>query len=122
MSAAVKTELKHFFFDANFINAITSGLQETLQGMCHLACDFESSFIAERWIPAGHATGAVELSNGEQRGLLQLHFTDVAILTMMAKALGRTPMQVNEDAVDCAGAVTSVVYGRMKALLTPLGY
>lgn len=123
MSAvAVKTELKHFFFDENFANAVAAGLQETIREMCHLACDFESSFVAEHWIPAGHASATVELNNADQRGLLQLHFADVAILTMMAKALGRTPTQVNEDAIDWAGAVTSVVYGRMKSLLNPLGY
>lgn len=122
MSAASTAELKHFFFDENLATAITAGVQETIYEMCRLPCEFEGSFIAQQWTPVGHATGGVELVSEQQRGLLQLHFSDVAALTIMAKLLGRAPMQVNDDALDCIGSLTGIIYGRMKAILNPQGY
>ena len=122
MSTAAPAELKHFFFDENLASAITDGVQETIYEMCRLPCDFESNFIAQNWTPVGLATGSVELVSEQHRGLLQLHFSDVATLTIMAKLLGRAPMQVNEEALDCIGALTGIIYGRMKAILNPQGY
>lgn len=117
-----QSDTKHFFFDENLPTALTTGLRETLHEMCRLRCDFESNFIAQHWLPVGHASGSVELISQGQRGQLQLHFTDVAILTVMAKLLGRTPIQVNEEALDCVRALTGIVYGRMKSILNPLGH
>lgn len=118
----IQNETKHFFFDENLPIALTTGLRETLHEMCRLRCDFDNNFIAQQWLPVGQASGSVELISQEQRGQLQLHFSDVAILTIMAKLLGRTPIQVNEEALDCARALTGIVYGRMKAILNPLGH
>lgn len=70
----------------------------------------------------GHATGSVELVSEQQQGLLQLHFSDVAALAIMVKLLGRAPMQVNDDVLDCIGSLTGIIYGRMKAILNPQGY
>lgn len=122
MSTQSATELKHFFFDDNLSAAITTGVQETLYEMCRLACDFESGFVAQRWSPVGQASGSVELNSNQQRGRLQLHLTDVATLTIMSKLLGRAPMQVNDEALDCVGAITGIIYGRMKSILNPKGY
>lgn len=122
MSAAATADLKHFFFDENLATALTAGVQETIYEMCRLPCDFEGNFIAQHWIPSGHATSSVELISEQQKGLLQLHFSDVAALTIMAKLLGRAPMAVNDDALDCIGSLTGIIYGRMKAILNPQGY
>lgn len=122
MSSQSIVEIKHFFFDENLSPAITSGVKETLQEMCRLSCDFESGFFAQKWSPVGQASGSVELSSYQQRGRLQLHLSDVATLAIMAKLLGRAPIQVNDEALDCIGALTGIVYGRMKSILNPKGY
>lgn len=121
-AAATNAEIKHFFYDENLEAAITTGVQEALHEMCRLPCEFESSFIAKSWLPIGHASGSIEMISEEQRGCLQLHFSDVAALTIMARLLGRTPAQINEEALDCVGSLTGIVYGRAKAILNPLGY
>lgn len=123
-TAALKndTESKHFFFDQNLAIAITTGIQETLSEMCRLPSDFEGSFIAQNWTPAGQGSARIEMISGEQRAELQLHFADVSALTIMSKLLGRAPMQVNDETLDCLASLTSIVYGRVKAILNPLGY
>lgn len=121
-TAALPNEQTHFFYDENLAKAISTGLQETLHEMCRLSCEFEDSFIAQKWAPIGQASASVELVSEDQRGLLQVHFSDVATLTIMSKLLGRAPMQVNEEALDCAGSLIGIIYGRMKAILNPLGY
>lgn len=122
MSVTSATELKHFFFHDNLTLALTAGLQETLQEMFHLSCDFESSLIVQNWHPVGHGTGTVDLNSDDQHGQLRIHFTERAALAMMNKLLGRAPMRVNEETLDCIGALTDIVYGRMRALLNSLGY
>lgn len=122
MSAPSTTELKHFFFDNNLTAAISAGVKETLHEMCRLSCDFENSFVAKTWSPLGEATGHIELVSEKQRGVLLLHFSEPATLTIMAKLLGRSPLRVNDDVLDCVGALTGIIYGRMKAILNPQGY
>lgn len=122
MSTAAPADTKSFLFDTTVADAITTGVKETLYEMCRLPCDFDSSFIANTWSPIGNGSGRIELFTDNQRGMLQLHFTEDAALTIMAKLLGRSPMSLNEDTLDCIGALTGIIYGRMKAILNPAGY
>lgn len=122
MSAAAPTDTKSFLFDTTVANAITTGVKETLYEMCRLSCDFESSFVVNNWSPIGNGSGRIELYTDNQRGMLQLHFAEDAALTIMAKLLGRSPMFLNDDTLDCIGALTGIIYGRMKAILNPSGY
>lgn len=111
-----------FLFDTTVANAITTGVKETLSEMCRLPCDFDSSFVANSWSPIGSGSGCIDLHTDNQRGMLQLHFTENAALAIMGKILGRSPMSLNEDVLDCIGALTGIIYGRMKAILNPAGY
>ncbi len=122
MSTAAPTDTKSFLFDTTVADAITTGVKETLYEMCRLPCDFDSSFVANTWSPIGNGSGRIDLHTDNQRGMLQLHFTEDAALTIMAKILGRSPMFLNEDTLDCIGALTGIIYGRMKAILNPAGY
>ncbi|MES2801537.1 MAG: chemotaxis protein CheX [Bdellovibrionota bacterium] len=122
MSIATSTDTKGFLFDTTVAKAITTGVKETLFEMCRLPCDFESSFVVHNWSPIGNGSGRIDLYTDDQRGMLQLHFTEDAALAIMAKLLGRSPMFLNEDTLDCIGALTGVIYGRMKAILNPMGY
>ncbi|AZZ37653.1 hypothetical protein CIK05_12890 [Bdellovibrio sp. qaytius] len=118
----VDTENKNFLFDEAVTKAITSAVRETFYEMCRLPTDFESALIANRWEPVGSGSGRISLESEQQKGVLQLHFSESAILALMAKLLGRAPMQINSESLDCVGALTGIIYGRMKAILNPTGY
>lgn len=122
MPAIVIPQTKHYFFDEKLTTAVATGLQETLREMCRMSCDFEDSFIAQNWHPVGQGTGSVDLYSDQERGKLRLHFSEGAVLAMMNKLLGRSPLNLNEEALDCIGSITDVVYGRMRTILNPHGY
>lgn len=122
MTATATSASKIFLFDDNVISAITTALQETLHEMCRLPCDVENSFVAQNWRPQGKGSGRIDLRQEAQLGLMQVHFAEDAALALMAKLLGRSPMLVNEETLDCIGAMTGIIYGRMKAILNPMGY
>lgn len=111
----------HFFYDEKLTTAILTGLQETLYEMCNLACEFENSYMAQNWLPQGYASGSVELTSELQRGLMRVHFSADALQMIKTKLLGHVELTIDET-LDCAGALVGIIYGRMKAILNPLGY
>lgn len=122
MSSTLESEQKIFIFDENVSKAVSTAVQETFYEMCRLPTEFDSHSVVNKWIPIGVGSGRVRLQTDQQLGWLQIHFSEAAILTLMGKLLGRTPLQLNNDCLDCVGALTGIIYGRMKAILNPTGY
>ena len=120
--STLETDNKIFLFDVAVTNAITAAVQETFYEMCRLPTEFDSGSVVNKWEPIGSGSGRVQLQTDQQQGLLQIHFSESAVLAFMGKLLGRTPMQLNSDGLDCVGALTGIIYGRMKAILNPVGY
>lgn len=113
---------KHPFQDANVINALASGINETLAQMCQLKCDFEKPFVEKYWEPQGDGTGVMELKSEKHSGFLRIHFPKEAIFSIMDKMLGEPPSEFNDEVLDGIGEITNIVYGTMKAKLNPMGY
>lgn len=122
MSSVVESEKKVFILDENVSKAVSTAVQETFFEMCRLAAGFDTLAVVNKWTPVGVGSARVHLQTNEQLGLLQIHLSEGAIFALMGKLLGRTPLQLNNECLDCVGAITGIVYGRMKALLNPLGY
>jgi chemotaxis protein CheX len=113
---------KHPFQDANVINALASGVSDTLLQMCQMTCEFEKPYIERSWIPIGDGTGVLELKSGHHHGVLHIHFPQDVIITIINKMLGELPTELNDEVIACLGEITNIVYGTMKAKLNPLGY
>lgn len=115
-------EMNHFFYNENFTSAIRFSVNETLEKMCKLSCDYQPTFVAQKWAAVAHCSASVEMVSEDKQALLQLHFTDTAIMNIMSNMFGRAPLQMNNEVLDCVGSLTDVVYGRMRSLLKDQGY
>ena len=116
------TEKKHPFQDANVINALASGIKDTLSEMAQIQCQFEKPFVEKHWDTQGDATGIMELKSDLHSGSLHIHFPKEAIFLIMSKMLGEPPKEFNDEVLDGVGEITNIVYGTMKAKLNPMGY
>lgn len=122
MRQIVESEKNIFILDENVSKAVSAAVQETFFEMCRLPTEFDARSVVNQWTPVGVGSGRVRLQTNDQLGWLQIHFSEGAIFTLMGKLLGRTPLQLNNECLDCVGALTGIIYGRMKSLLNPLGY
>ncbi len=113
---------KHPFQDAVVINALVSGISNTLSEMCQLTCEFGQPFVEKHWSPIGDGTGVMELKSVLHNGFLCIHFPKQGIFKIMDRMLGEPPNDFNDSVLDGIGEITNIVYGSMKAILNPKGY
>ncbi len=121
MANAVNEE-RHPFQDANVINALAEGVQNTLKEMAQAPCQFEKPFVQRNWLPIADGTGVIELKSLKHRGFLHIHFPKEAIMKIVGNMVGEAPSDFNDDVLDGIGEITNIVYGAMKAKLNPMGY